>query len=160
MENKKTMTILVAVVLLFAVTFAVEAGTFGPHMQKRGMGSGFGGLRVFLDLKLSDPQQETMTNIINKYQDLREGLRERLIETRQNLTGVLNAEPFNEETARKAFRKASTVREDMFVLRAKMMAEMKAVLTPEQLELFKERKPARFERMKGRFGARSEKSSQ
>ncbi len=34
---------------------------------------------------------------------------------------------------------------------AKMMAEMKAVLTPEQLQLLEERKAERFEEMKNRF---------
>ncbi len=162
MNSKKALTVMavVSMALLFAAAFVVEARPFGPHMQKRGMGSGFTGLRAFHDLKLSDAQQESITNIINKYQDQRETLWNSMVEARKNLRVVLQAEHFNEEGARKAYREASALREDMFVLRAKMMAELRAVLTPEQLELLKERKAKRLERKKKRFGAWTEKISE
>jgi Spy/CpxP family protein refolding chaperone len=158
----KAMTVMVVVsmVLVFATAFVVEARPFSPDMQKRGMGSGFTGLRAFHDLNLSDTQQESITNIINQYQDQRETFWNSMVEARKNLRVVLQAEQFNEEDARKAYREASTVREDMFVLRAKMMAELRAVLAPEQLELLKERKAKRLERMKKRLGAWSDKQNQ
>ena len=124
------------------------------------MGSGFTGLRAFLDLKLSDSQQESMTTIIDKYRNQKENLRNSMIEVRKNLMTAINDEPFHEMEARKAFRETSTIREDMFVLRAKMMVEMKEVLTSEQLELLKERKARRMKGMKKRFGARSKKPSE
>jgi Spy/CpxP family protein refolding chaperone len=161
MHSKKALTFMVAVTLVLVFTAAsAEARPYGPHMQKRGMGPGSAGLRAFHDLKLSDAQQESITKIINQYQDQRETLRDSMVMARRNLRVVLQAELFNEEEARKAFREASAVREDMFVLRAKMMTELRAVLTPEQLELIKERKAKRIERMKKRFGAWSEKQSQ
>ena len=61
---------------------------------------------------------------------------------------VLGAEQFNEENARKAFREASGVREDLFVLRARMLSEMKAVLTPQQVQMLQERKAERHETMR------------
>jgi Spy/CpxP family protein refolding chaperone len=152
--------VMVSMVLVFATSCIVEARPFGPHMQKRGMGFGFTGLRAFHDLKLSDTQQESITNIINQYQDQRETIRDSMVEARKNLRVVLQAVHFNEGDTRKAYREASALREDMFVLRAKMMAELRAVLTPEQLELLKERKAKRLERMKKRLGAWSEKQSQ
>ncbi len=162
MNSKKALTVMavVSLVLVFATAFVVEARPFGPDMQKRGMGSGFAGLRAFHDLKLSDAQQESITNIINQFQNRRETLRNSMVDARKNLRVVLQTEQFNEEDARKAYREASTVREDMFVLRAKMMAELRAVLTPEQLELLKERKAKRLERMKRRFSAWTEKPSE
>jgi Spy/CpxP family protein refolding chaperone len=162
MNVKKVITVMVVVsmVLVFAAAFAAEARPFDPHKQKRGMGFGLGGLRAFHDLNLSDAQQESITNIINQYQNQRETLRNSMIEARKSLRVVLQAEHFNEEDARTAFREVSAVREDMFVLRAKMMAEIRAVLTPEQLELLKERKAQRLDRMKKRLGAWSEKQNQ
>ena len=154
MKAKKALTITVTVtlVLFFVAAFVVEARPFGHRMQKHGMGSGFGGLSAFLNLKLTDAQQETMTNILNRYREQRESLRDRLMEMREKQMSIVHAETFDEDAARKAFREGSSVREDMFVLRAKMMAEMKAVLTPEQLETLKERKTERFGKMKKRFG--------
>jgi Spy/CpxP family protein refolding chaperone len=162
MNLKKAITVMVVVsmVFVFSAVIVVEARPFGPHMQKRGMGFGFTGLRAFHDLQLSDTQQESVTNIINQYQDQRETLRNSMVEARKNLRVVLQAEHFNEEDTRKAYREAAAVREDMFVLRAKMMVELRAVLTPEQLEILNERKAKRLERMKKRLGAWSEKQTQ
>ena len=160
MKINKVSAVMVAVVLVLAAAFFVEAGQFGPRMLKGGPGLGLGGLRAFLDLNLSDSQQEIITNITNKYQGLRQSLRDRLIETKQNLDSVVKADPFDEAAVRTAFGEASVVRADMFVLRAQMMTEMKAVLTPEQLELLQERRTTKTYGMKKRFGARSEKPSQ
>ena len=141
MKSTKAWAVVAAVSMAFALAFAAEARPFGP---KRGMG----GLKGFLELRLSEAQQQEMMNIINKYQPEREGLRNRMIESRRNLRAVLRAEPFNEGEARKAFREASAMREDIFVLRAKMMLELKALLTPEQKELIKERRGQRAKKMK------------
>jgi Spy/CpxP family protein refolding chaperone len=53
-----------------------------------------------------------------------------------------------EENARKPFRETSEVREDLFVLRTKMLSEMRAVLTPEQQQLLQEHKAQHRHRMK------------
>ena len=157
MKSIKTWAVVVAVSMAFALAFTAEARPFGP---KRGMKAGLVGLKDFLELKLSAGQQEEMLNILNKYQPEREGLRNRMMESRKNLRAVLRAEPFNEGEARKAFREASAAREDIFVLRAKMMLELKAMLTPEQKEFIKERRGQRAEKMKQRFGTLLENPSQ
>jgi protein CpxP len=148
MKSTKAWAVVAAVSMAFALAFAAEARPFG---HKRGMKSGLGGLKGFLELKLSEAQQGEMMKIINKYEPDREGLRNGMMEARRNLRAVLRAEPFNEGAARKAFREASAMREEIFVLRAKMMTELKAVLTPEQKELIKERRGQRAEKMKQRL---------
>ena len=151
MNLRKALTVMVAVSMVLALAFAAEARPLGPGHKGRGMRGDLGGLKTLLELKLSDTQQAEMMNIVNKYQKERESLRSSSMEARKNLSAVLRAEQFNEEQARKAFREASAARENMFVLKAKMMAELKAVLTPEQLESLKERKAQRIERMRHRF---------
>ena len=47
--------------------------------------------------------------------------------------------------------KASTARGKMFVLQAKVMAELRAVLNPEQLEFSKKRKAQGIRRMRHRL---------
>jgi Spy/CpxP family protein refolding chaperone len=157
MKSTKAWAVVAAVSMVFALAFAAEARPFGP---KRGMKFGLGGLKGFLELKLSDAQQGEMMNIINKYQSEREGLRDRMIEARRNLKAVLHAEPFNEGEARKAFQEASAMREEVFVLRARMMTELRGILTPEQKELIKERRAQRAEKMKQRLETWLESSSQ
>jgi protein CpxP len=148
MNLRKALTVMMAVSVVFALAFVAEARPFGPN---RGTRSDLGGLKAFLQLKLSDSQQVDMMNILNKYQTDRESLRNSIMEARKNLSAVLRAEKFNNEHARKAFREASAVREEMFVLKAKMMAELKAVLTPEQREFLKNRRAQRMERIRHRF---------
>jgi Spy/CpxP family protein refolding chaperone len=157
MKSTKAWAVVAAVSMAFALAFAAEARPFGP---KRGMKSGLGGLKGFLELKLSEAQQGEMMNIINKYQPEREGLRNQMMEARRNLRAVLHAEPFNEGEARKAFREASAMREEMFVLRAKMMTELKAVLTSEQKALIQERRAQRAEKIKQRLETWLENPSQ
>jgi Spy/CpxP family protein refolding chaperone len=41
--------------------------------------------------------------------------------------------------------------EELFVLRAKMMAELRTVLNPEQIELLRERRAQRTEKMRNRL---------
>jgi Spy/CpxP family protein refolding chaperone len=148
MKPKALMTGLVAGSMVLAVAFVAQARPFGPSFSDQGIGAGVGRLEALLELKLSENQRAQLIKIINKYEEQRKGFRNRMIEARKNLWGVLKAANFNEENARKAFREASAVREDMFVLRAKMMSEMKSLLTPEQLQLLQEGKAQRYERMK------------
>jgi protein CpxP len=158
MRLSKALAVMVASLLVMAGgVFTAQAGAFGPGHQKCGMGPGFGGLKAFLDLKLTDAQQGEMMNIINKFENEREPLRNRMIEARRSLSAALHAEQFNEIDARKAFKEVSETREEMFVLGARMMAELKTVLTPEQKEQLKERRTQRRERMKHRLETRLER---
>jgi Spy/CpxP family protein refolding chaperone len=160
MNVRKALTAMVAGSMVVALAFAAEARPFGPNPKSRAIKGELGGLRAFLELKLSDSQQVAMVNIINKYQNERQTLRNSIMGARKNLSAVLQAEQFNEEDARKAFKESSAVREELFVLNAKMRAEMKAVLTPEQLEFLKERKAQRIERVRHRIDSRLENKAE
>jgi Spy/CpxP family protein refolding chaperone len=157
MNLRKALTVMVAVSMIFILAFAAEARPFGP---KRGIRPDLGGLKAFLQLKLSDSQQVHMMNILNKYETDRESLRNSMMEARKNLSAILHAEKFNNEHARKAFRDASAVREEMFVLKAKMMAELKEVLTPEQQEFLKDRRAQRMKRIRHHFDTWPEKKAE
>jgi Spy/CpxP family protein refolding chaperone len=155
MKPKTLMTGLIAASMVLTMAFVAQARPFGRGFSDRGIDAGVGRLKALLEIKLSDNQRTQLINIINKYDEQREGLRNRMIEARKNLWGVLKAPNFDEEKARNAFREVSAVREDLFVLRAKMMSEMKSLLTPEQLQLLQERKAQRYEKKKD-FHARPE----
>ena len=73
-----------------------------------------------------------------------------MIKERDNLKTVLQADEFDEAKAREAFQKISSIRENMFISKTKMMNEMKKILTPDQIKMLDERKPGKSDRMKGK----------
>ena len=158
MKGKTIVTGLAAVSLVLALALVVQARPFRSGSRDGGPGAAIGGLKAVLELKLSEDQQAQLSNIIIKYEEQREGLMGRMIEARKKLAAVLKAEPFDEKDARNAFEEVSEVKEDLFVLRAKMMSEMKGVLSPEQLQRLQERKAQRHERIKERFEAWTERT--
>lgn len=162
MMNLKTTHILAVMSILLSIsviTTAAAAGPLGPNRQLSA-GRGIMGLKMFIELNLSEPQKKEALNIFQAYETDRDTVRNSLQEARQNLSKVLQAETFNEGQVREVFRRASSIREDLFVRRAKTMAELKALLTPEQRELLKERKARRMERLKDRFQTWYQNNSQ
>jgi len=155
MNRKKRIVGAMAGFLVFMVAASVDAGPFGFGR----MGHAVGRLQFFMDLKLTEAQQAEMKNIINRYRAAGEPFRSNAMDARKNLRAILRSDPLDEEAARKAFRQGSALREERFVLRAKMMGELKALLTSEQRELLKEKKGLRLEKMKRRFGILSEERS-
>jgi Spy/CpxP family protein refolding chaperone len=160
----KSNTILAALFVLatvFWVAPEVKAGHFGhkPPMHDMkppipGMEDSPFGLKFILELKLSDSQQAELTKIINKYQNEEKHLKKKVMEARKNLMSVMHAEPLNEAAARKAFRNASILEEDGFILRAKMMGELNSVLTPRQKDVLKKRREQKIKRVGQHFDTR------
>jgi Spy/CpxP family protein refolding chaperone len=144
MKSRNALTVILAALMVFTLAYSAEARPFGLGFAHGDPGGALGGLQTLLALKLTDAQQEQLSSIIAKYQDQVRELRSEMRQTQRNTWEVLNATPFDEGNARKAFRTASNVREEMFILRAKMMAELKSVLTAEQLSQLNERKAHKF----------------
>lgn len=157
--NKALVTVLF-LTIFFAGTVAVEAGRFGRHHRVPGvLGPGLHDLRTIIQLDLSDSQKLQLMNIIEKYENERESLKESLREANKNLASVLESEQPDEAKIRNALRRAAPIKEELFVMRVKMMAELKTVLTHNQLQLLERRKGHRFGMRKARFGPVPENSS-
>lgn len=139
--------------MFFAGTVAVEAGRFGRHHGPAGLrGPRLHGLKTMIQLDLSDSQKLKITSIIEKYDNQRQSLKESLREAKRNLARVLETEQPDEAEIRKALRRSAPIKEELFVMRVKMMAELKTVLTPEQMQLLEKRKAHRKGRPKARVG--------
>jgi Spy/CpxP family protein refolding chaperone len=160
MKSHKMFVVGIVLAMVFSSAATAWARDFPVAHRGHGFGPGLAGLKIFLELKPSESQQVEMMNIFTKYRNEEKSLRESMVEARKNISTALDAEKFNEEQAREAFRKSSAVREELFVLRARMMSELKAVLTAEQAELLKDRKARRIERIKHRFDALLESGSE
>ena len=148
--------------LLFAtVTMALISGTAYampghgmPGMGGPGAHFGQGMLRVLLNLDLTDAQKHEAALILSKYRDQGRERRAALRTTVEELRGTAEADPFDEEAIRAAFQGVAGAGEEMAVHGAKLVAELKGILTPEQKESLEEHRAARHGKRKGRMGDR------
>jgi Spy/CpxP family protein refolding chaperone len=153
MKSKKVLVVGIILTMVFAGALAAMAGDFPSRHCRHSMGHGLFGLKAMLELKLSESQQTEMLDIIGKYENEMKNNRDSIRQARKNLMAAMHAEALNEEQLRTAFKQLSLIREESIVSRAKMMTELKAVLTPEQMALLKERKTQRMEWGKARLDA-------
>lgn len=150
--KSKALTAALVLTIVFTGAYAVDAMHFGKHSGSAGvMGSRVLGLKTLIQLNLSDSQKSRILSIIEKYENDIESAKNNLREARHNIRAAIQAGEFNENEIRKAYRQAAPIKEELLVMGAKMKAEMKTVLTPEQLQLLEERKAERIEEMRGRF---------
>jgi Spy/CpxP family protein refolding chaperone len=161
MRMTKTLTTVSGAVIVLAVALAAEARGFGPAFPERSIGPGsmigpgrtmdpgLMGLEKLLELNLSESQQNELLAILHKYEHEMEGIRDRSIAASKKLAIVIHAEEFDENELRKAFREASSLKEELVVLRARMIAELKKVLTEEQKLHLNDRKAKIVSMIKG-----------
>ena len=159
LKNLKLTTFSILVIICLIASHA-GAKSFGPGNPSRNFGRGLTGLKMFIELNLSDAQKSDVMSVLNKYQDKRESTREKLREARGTLANAMQSEEINEDGVRTAYRQVSSIQEDLLVFRIQMRSELKALLTPEQSELLKEKRERRFAKMKNRLENRLEKFNQ
>jgi len=138
-----------AVAVVLGGALVAAAGVFPGHHRRGGLGVGVMGLKTLIELNLSDSQKNQVLEILDRYQQERRDTAERLLDARKDLATAAHAEEFDENDIRRAFRQASSIQEELFVLRTKMMVELKAVLNSEQIELLRDRRSQRTEKMRG-----------
>ena len=159
LKNLK-LTIFSILVMICLVASHADAESFGPGNFSRDFGGGLAGLKTFIELNLSETQKSEVLGIIAKYQDKRQSVIENLSEARENLRNAMKSEQFNEDGIRTAYRRVSSIQENLLVLGVQMKSEIKALLTTEQSELLKEKRERRFARMKNRLENRLERFNQ
>ena len=150
MNTKKTVTIALAFALVFVSALAVEAGHVGQRSRNHSMALGLKGLKTFLELKLSDAQQAEMLRIIEKHQDNKKNILREIRKGKQALRTLMQSAEFNEVAVRKAIQEVHAMKENLIVLKTKIMAQLKGVLTPAQNALLEQRRVQRNQRMKDR----------
>ncbi len=155
--NRRIMMVsTVALALILAVAFSVQArpfgrgkhgGGFGRH-GGMGMKGGMGGLGHLVDL--SDEQRAAMEEISAEYRPQMRALREKMHASRESVR-----EQMEEGDYEGAFNTGSAIRKEMFLLRAEMMKKVDGLLTDEQRAEIDTRRSERHARMEGRFGDRA-----
>ena len=102
--------------------------------------------KIINELGLTADQKKKVDDILTKHQDERKKLMDSLREARkQFINTVVSAKKFDEAAFRKGFQQVSSIKENLAVLRAKMIPELKAVLSPEQIGYLRGRMEAKKE---------------
>ena len=148
MKTKRTLVVGLAIAVMLGGALVAAAGVFPGHHRRGGIGPGVMGLKTLIELNLSDSQKDQVLEILDRYEQERQDTVGSLLDARKHLSTVYHAGEFNEDDIRNAFRQVSSTEEELFVFRARMMAELARVLTSEQIELLKDRRAKRTERMR------------
>lgn len=156
MKSKKMIGIVIAGIIVIAAslifTGSLLAGRnfsrcISGFCMHRGMQRGMMGMNMLMGLNLSDAQKDQVQAIIMEHRDQMENTMAELRQTmRETMFNAIFAEEFDEGKIRDAFRETAPAREEMIVQRAKMIAKIKTILDPEQVELLKEWKTQMMER--------------
>lgn len=112
------------------------------------------------ELNLTLEQKKALFGIAMKYRTMHQDTREEMQGVRMqfatSMLDLLNSDEFDEEGLRQTYRESAAKLEDVVVSGAEMMLEMKAVLTPEQQEIARQKGAELLEQMQdgGMFGRR------
>jgi len=135
MKLCKAFTLALALTIIIAGAFTAEA--------RQGHGGGLYALKTLLELNLSPTQQSQISSIFGKY-DLK-SVKSNLWQARKDLRTSLSqasSEDSIDGIVSAYLTKVAPLQQQMLTMRAKMMYEIKAVLTPEQLQLLQQHKPS------------------
>jgi protein CpxP len=116
-------------------------------------GHGHPGHRLAKALGLSKEQTEQVKAIFLKHRDGIAPLRKEMVSERRELRNLIQADKPDEAAIREQVKKIAATGGDLAVRRAKMAQEVRAVLTPEQIEKFRalqEKRDRRIDRMMSR----------
>jgi protein CpxP len=111
-------------------------------------------VNMLLELNLTDAQKHDIAVILKEHRNSVSDVLVNMAAARKQLFELVSADAINEEAIRQAFRKAADYEEDLTVLRAKLMQEIKGVLTPEQKTTLHNMKAEMRSRMKDRIEQR------
>lgn len=151
---KRTLVFCMVMVLAMFFASASEARRMrGPHGPVDEMG-GCVDKRVLKNLEkldLSDVQKHDIAVILKRHREELKNVSDRLREARMQLGKEVRADEFNADAIRAAFRQMAEHGEQMVLLRAGMLHEIKGVLTPEQVDALRSKKKDVTERGRKRM---------
>jgi len=134
MKLTKIFTVTLALTIIFAGVHLAEAMNGGHR------GGGLFALKKLLELNLSESQKSQILGIYGKY-DLKSAW-SNLRDAQKNLRTALQATSLDEATyingVTTAYSQVAPLRQQLFLMKAQMMYEIKSVLTPQQIQLLQQ----------------------
>jgi len=141
---------------LFLMVGLIVIGTLctaGMVMARGGRGGPGGGmhLKMLWDLDLSTEQKAAIGRLLPAYREEKDALMEKRHAVRETMRTLMTADALDENGIRAASRAMSPIMEEMAVLRARFVFDLKDILSPEQVERLQARREgARDRRSKHR----------
>jgi Spy/CpxP family protein refolding chaperone len=126
------------------------------HGNREGMGPGHGcgkgmiGLNFLVNLNLTPEQKAKAVDILKAHKTEITQNKDRMIKAREDLAAVIHGENPVEQNIRQAYKPVASAEEEMFVLRGKLMNEIRQILTPQQQKDMDTRRAQHIEKMKQR----------
>lgn len=130
-----------------------------------GFGAGFGMMGMgpmrglMSDLNLTTEQKDQLRTIVRDGWQQSANQRTQLDSLRQQIEAAVRANGFNEAEVRTLVDSGMPIMADLMVDMVRRMSEMRAVLTPEQQQLFDQRRAEREAKRAERRAKRAERSS-
>ena len=151
----------------FAIVAAVVAAvSFSPLKSSAFMGedgsppAGRHFKKMATELGLSTQQQQDVQAVFAKNRPQAEPLMKQLKTEHRSLRGLIQAEAVDDAAIRAQSAKVAAVEADLAVQRAHVGQQVRAILTPEQVQRFKELQADRDSRMGGRRGRHNKQPMQ
>jgi periplasmic protein CpxP/Spy len=116
-------------------------GGWGGHGQQ--------GDRLAKALDLSKEQTEKVTAIFRKHRDETAPLRKEMVSERRQLRDMIQSDKPDEAAIREQVKKIAATDGDLAVRRARVSQEVRAILTPEQIQKFRALQEKRDRRIDG-----------
>lgn len=107
-------------------------------------------LKAFIRLNLTDQQKQEIAAILKAYQGDIVTAVDAVVVARKNLIETIHGAVYNENDVRKASKDVAVAEEELAVLRAKVVSELKGVLTTEQLSALEQFKSDFLDKVKNR----------
>ena len=145
---KKLMGLILAVALVAGAAWTMTPSDVQAFGGRGGFGGGF--LKGVLQLDLTDAQKHDIAVVLKKYREEGKAKRADFREAMINLKNVAIADGSNEAAVREAYKAVAVAGEEMAVFKARVGSELRAVLTPEQVQTLEQKRAERLERFKER----------
>ncbi|MBF0497561.1 MAG: Spy/CpxP family protein refolding chaperone [Deltaproteobacteria bacterium] len=123
-----------ALIIFFVLALVLVGAVSGASAyggSRHGHSAGILGLLT--QLNLTDAQKQTIATILKSNQNQSQTLRANLKTAKQNLRTAINTPNATEAAIRTAYKPVAAAVEELIVNRAQVMAQVKKVLTPDQL---------------------------
>jgi Spy/CpxP family protein refolding chaperone len=134
----KRISFIVALIVLgslaFVSTDAMARGHRDGRMGGDGPGMGFGLIRMLDRMDLSADQERQVASVLKAHRDEIAQEAAAAAEAGSALKKAMHAPSFSEESVKEAARTMAAQHERMILLRARIMNEVRAILTPDQNE--------------------------
>ena len=146
---KKLVMVIMISVLLTGTAFAGHGPGKGCAMGEHAMGLRHGFIKALIHLDLTEAQKHEIALELKKNREDNKARFEAMREAMEGLREAMSKEVFDEAGVREAYQAVAAAGEEIALQKAKITAELKSLLTPEQRETLAQQKTD----MRRHFGA-------